>query len=1227
MTITWKTSLTILCALIYGAGNLKAAQRDRITKQVDTGQSVVIRGNVSRLAAPQFDKGAADPQLRMNYMLLMTKPTAAQQSDLDQLLADQQNPSSAQFHKWLTPEEFANRFGLSPGDHAKIAAWLKAEGFTVNEMARGRNWVAFSGTANQVERSLHTSIHRFTVNGKSHFANVTEPSVPEALAEVTAGFAGLNDFKLQSYVRPAPDFNSGKSHYLVPEDFETIYNLAPLYKLGLDGTGVGIAVVGESDVRLPDLQAFKKTYNLPANDPKMVNYSGVDPGYNEAEIEGDLDLEWSGALAPKATIYYVYGASAITAMIVAVNANYAPIVSISYGSCEINAAQSYYRSIAQQGNAQGITLLAASGDSGAAGCDPQGGYPFAEGGKMVSFPAVMPEVTAVGGTEFVEGAGTYWSSTMSPNLGSALSYIPETAWNETSMTQGLGASGGGASLFYSRPVWQTGPGVPTDSVRHVPDVSFSAAVHDGYVIQSDGSTGAVGGTSASTPSMAGLVALLNQFQVVMSYQAKPGLGNINPQLYRLAQSSPAVFHDTLTGNNIVPCGQGSQDCVTGSFGYSASYGYDMATGLGSIEAFDFFGQWNTVTQAATLTVSTSAAKATSNDTIQLTASVAPTSGRGTPTGTVSFSVGTLPLGSAALANGTAQVSFPAYLIGTGTNFFYAEYSGDAAFSSAGARTTIQISAPTGVASIVPSWPNTVWANLPDAFGFSWETTLSLREVAGVAAMLTGFSIDGQAQPVAQYFPTANILPRGSISSTFVLRNQATPLTHIYGFTGVDALGNNWSRQVSVNYNSLAAGNLDIPIAVTPQVVVQDVTAAPSCQWPAQVHLSSVSAYADVITSLYSGSTDITSQIVSIFGTPRLDPFGSLSGTICFGGIAPPATQPIYFYSNLGVYNEVNVNFAPPPAAPAHISASPASINLPAQAALSVTISDKTQPWTASIFPANRTTAWLSASQLSGTGSGQIQLTANGAGFEPGVYRATVVLQCINAVPQSVTVPVMFVLGGSTTGTAITGVGNAATFQNTAAPGMILTVVGTNLANGTGAPPSVSPMPFSFAGVSATVNGIAAPVVFVSPTQLNIQIPYEAATGPAVVGVNNNGQIAGYQFNITPSAPGIFATPQPKLTAGGTATIYLTGAGEVATLIATGSWPASATSLPKPSLPLSVTVGGVPAFLQSYGLTSGYLGMTQVSFTVPASLTPGTYPVVVTVGGVSSPSVSLTVQGS
>ena len=387
----------------------------------------------------------------MNYMLLLTKPSTSQQADLDRLLADQQNPSSPRFHKWLTPEEFGARFGLSPSDHSKIVAWLQSEGFTIAELARARNWVAFSGTAGQVSKSLHTPIHRFEVNGETHFANTAEPSVPEALAEVTGGFIGLNDFKLKSGARRVPDYNSGVSHYLVPEDYGTIYNIAPLYQAGLDGTGVSIAIVGESDVLLSDLQAFKKRYNLPTNNPKMILYNGLDPGFTGAQLEGNLDLEWSSAIAPKATIYYVYGSNAFSAWISAINANYAPIVSVSYGDCEIDLGVSY-RSIAQQANAQGITLLSSSGDSGAADCDSQESYPFAERGLAVNSPAVLPEVTSVGGIEFVEGDGTYWASTNSPNLGLRLfPYIPEAAWNESDSTGLDLPAAGGASSFVSAP--------------------------------------------------------------------------------------------------------------------------------------------------------------------------------------------------------------------------------------------------------------------------------------------------------------------------------------------------------------------------------------------------------------------------------------------------------------------------------------------------------------------------------------------------------------------------------------------------------------------------------------------------------------------------------------------------------------------------------------------------------------------------------------------------------
>jgi subtilase family serine protease len=417
----------------------------------------------------------------MDYMLLVVQPSAAQQAELDLLLAGQQNPSSPLYRQWLTPEEFGNRFGLSPADHSKVVAWLTSQGLAVNESGRGRNWIAFSGAAAQVSRALKTPIDRFQVGGETHYANTIEPSVPEALADVIGGFIGLDDFHLQPFVlRVSPEYNSGSSHYLAPADFATIYDVGPLYQAGFDGTGQSIAVVGESSVAITDIRAFRTRFNLPANDPKMVLY-GADPGANGAQIEGDLDLEWAGAIAPKAAIYYVYGANAATAIVVAVNMNVAPVISASYGACEIFGALNYWRAFAQQANAQGITIVNSSGDSGAAGCDPQGNMPFAAAGRMVAFPAVLPEITAVGGTQFVEGTGAYWSSTNSPNSGSALSYIPEASWNESGSV-GLASSGGGASVFYAKPVWQTGPGVPDDQARHVPDISLSAAIHDGYVI-------------------------------------------------------------------------------------------------------------------------------------------------------------------------------------------------------------------------------------------------------------------------------------------------------------------------------------------------------------------------------------------------------------------------------------------------------------------------------------------------------------------------------------------------------------------------------------------------------------------------------------------------------------------------------------------------------------------------------------------------------------------------
>jgi uncharacterized protein (TIGR03437 family) len=309
-----------------------------------------------------------------------------------------------------------------------------------------------------------------------------------------------------------------------------------------------------------------------------------------------------------------------------------------------------------------------------------------------------------------------------------------------------------------------------------------------------------------------------------------------------------------------------------------------------------------------------------------------------------------------------------------------------------------------------------------------------------------------------------------------------------------------------------------------------------------------------------------------------------------------------------------------------------------KATLTLSLPDKTQAWTASVTPGNRTTAWLSLSQYSGTGPTQITLTASGAGFEAGVYRALVTFQSPNAVPQTVTVPVMFVWGVSL-GSSISSAANALSFKSTASPGEILAVFGSQLSNSVQQAPGL-PLPFVMDGVAATVNGVAAPLYYTAPGQLNIQIPYEAGAGPAVLGINNHGQIAGFQFQITPSAPAISTDGNGnvfpgilsanRIAQGQVASMYMTGDGDVTPTLATGATPATGTalaSLPKTRLPVTVTVGGVQAFLQFIGVTPGVVGLTQVNFIVPGSVPAGVQPVVVTVGGVASPVAYLTVPPS
>ncbi len=313
------------------------------------------------------------------------------------------------------------------------------------------------------------------------------------------GFTGLQRFP-SHVARPLPQTNlSDGSHAISPDDLATSYNISPLYASGIDGTGQTIAIAGVVNLNLADIRTFRKTFGLPANDPTVV-LVGRDPGPNpDALVEADLDVEWSGAIARNANVVYVYASDPFNAARYAIDQNLAPVLSLSFGECEAFGTLSY-RAVAQQANAQGITFLVASGDLGAALCDHGSPVPQAAKGARANFPSGIPEVTSVGGTMFNEGASRYWGSNGANNA-SALSYIPEVAWNETSVRNQFAAGGGGPSAFYAKPFWQAGPGVPDDKVRDTPDISLTSAFdHDPYLVVSGGSLLGVGGTSAAAPS-------------------------------------------------------------------------------------------------------------------------------------------------------------------------------------------------------------------------------------------------------------------------------------------------------------------------------------------------------------------------------------------------------------------------------------------------------------------------------------------------------------------------------------------------------------------------------------------------------------------------------------------------------------------------------------------------------------------------------------------------------
>lgn len=582
--------LILLAACVTCVPSLVAqsAPRRLIREAISPRQLVVLRGNTPPVARPENDRGAAPAALPLDRLLLLLKRAPQQAADLKAFLAQQQDAASPDFHRWLTPEQYGERFGLDPADLATVVGWLKARGFAVNRVARGGNVIEFSGTAAEVSGAFHTEIHRYAAQGREQWANNADPAIPAALSPAVAGVVSLNNIPRRPLhfsrvgrwsgaanngLRAAytgPDCEYG-CEFVAPYDLATIYNLLPLWKAGIDGTGETVAVVSQSDINPQDDANFRSQLDLPAPHLNVI-YDGPNPGKLEStgdESESDLDVEWAGATAPGATVDLVVSASTNSTAGVDLSAEYivdndlASVLSESYGACELvlgTTGNQFENELWQQAAAEGISVYVAAGDGGSAACDANA--EAASYGLSVSGEASPPNAVAVGGTDFDEFTDptnpNFWSYSNSATKATALGYIPETTWNDSctnadvdaggapaacnneQVLSSLAVVGGGGGLSncttydgqdaakcsggYAAPSWQ----IQGYGTRALPDVALFAGngfAGAAYVMCDSDDTSApycqfpfsggsavdeVGGTSVAAQVWAGLQLLVNQ---------------------------------------------------------------------------------------------------------------------------------------------------------------------------------------------------------------------------------------------------------------------------------------------------------------------------------------------------------------------------------------------------------------------------------------------------------------------------------------------------------------------------------------------------------------------------------------------------------------------------------------------------------------------------------------------------------------------------------------------
>lgn len=584
--------LGIFSIIIFSTKEFSVSAKERVNTDLVV-QKVRPEINFSTFVAPMLETKELELTLALNV---------ADSTKLNEFIVSLHDETSTNYHKWITPNEFGERFGRSKDEYQSMVDWLKAEGFTIKRTWPNRLAIDFTGTIANIERTFQVGINKYKYQGREYFANSNVPEIPEKFSESVLTILGLENFSeplpLHKKQSEFQNLNKQKSDTetfatnngrmaIAPKDFAVVYNTNPLLSQGIDGTGQDIAIAARCDFNISDVQKFRSNFGLPANDPKKVfpfgpvsNLGGIE------ETEVLLDVQLAGAVAPKANVQAII-APKISQSLQSIYNDFPniPIVNLSFGLCEQKLmldSTKFFDSLYAQGVTQGQTTFVASGDNGANDCQ--------DGRLAVNGLASSPNVVAVGGTSL---------DPMFNASGDATGYGSEMVWNNGR------SSGGGLSTVFAKPAYQIGAGVPKDNKRALPDVALLAnPIAPGYFIVQGGIITVIGGTSASAPCWAGIMTLVEQFNKGVR------VGNANFRIYALganqAVNTTKVYNDVTVGNNN----------IAGVIGFNAQDNYDLVTGWGSVNANEFaknfFSQKNSFEPVRNLQASAQTNKVTLN---------------------------------------------------------------------------------------------------------------------------------------------------------------------------------------------------------------------------------------------------------------------------------------------------------------------------------------------------------------------------------------------------------------------------------------------------------------------------------------------------------------------------------------------------------------------------------------------------------------------------------------